>query len=171
MIGIAVGWAYAHLGEWAIHRYVLHGAAKKRGHPLSFHFHEHHRASRQNGFQDPIYDSHAFKWNAAGKEGLGLVLLTAAHLPLLPVAPFFTAAVVASTVQYYRVHKRAHVDPAWAREHTPWHYDHHMAPNQDANYGIRSDWVDRLLGTREPYVGTEREERDRARREAVRQAA
>ena len=56
------------------------------------------------------------------------------------------------------------MDPAWAREKVPWHYDHHMAPNQDANWGVRRDWVDRLMGTREVYCGTDKELKDRKRR-------
>lgn len=171
MIGLPIGWAYGHLAEWAIHRYVLHGVGKKRGMPFSFHYHEHHRNTRSNNFRDPIYDRLRLRWDGASKEAVGLGLLALAHLPLAPVAPWFTAAAVAGGVQYYRVHRRAHVDPAWCREHLPWHYDHHMAPNQEANWGVRSDWVDRLLGTREVYLGTPKELRDRARREARAQAA
>lgn len=170
MIGLPLGWAYGHVAEWALHRFVLHGAGKKRGHPLSFHFHEHHRASRLNNFHDDIYDGHPFKWNSGGKELVGLAALAAAHIPLVTVAPWFTAAVVASGVHYYRFHKRTHVDPEWTKQHAPWHYDHHMGPNQDANYGVRSDWVDRLMGSREPYLGTPRAARDEARR-AARSAA
>jgi len=167
MIGLPLGWAYGHVVEWALHKH-LHDAGKERGHPLSFHFHEHHSASRRNHFHDEIYEEHPFKWNGAGKELLGMAVLTAAHLPLVAVAPWFTAAVAASGLQYYRVHKRSHVDPEWARERLPWHYDHHMGPDQDCNYGVRRDWVDRVLGTRKRYLGTERAERDEARRWARR---
>ncbi len=165
MLGIPAAWAYSHVAEWAIHKYVLHGLGKKRSSYWSFHFHEHHRASRSHRFRDAIYVGHPFRWNGAGKELLGLTALTAAHLPLAPIAPFFVATVAASAVSYYRVHKRSHVDPEWAREHLPWHYDHHMGPNQDSNWGVRRDWVDRLAGTREPYIGTEKELKDRRRRE------
>ena len=64
-----------------------------------------------------------------------------------------------SAVRYYRVHKRAHRDPSWAREHLPWHYDHHMGPNQDANWCVTWPWFDWVMGTREHYVGTERDRR------------
>jgi sterol desaturase/sphingolipid hydroxylase (fatty acid hydroxylase superfamily) len=100
-----------------------------------------------------------------------LGLLTLAHVPLLPIAPWFTVTLFASGVQYYRVHKRSHLDTDWAREHIPWHYDHHMGPDQDANWGVRSDWVDRLLGTRVEYAGTEKEAKDRRRRERRAQPA
>ncbi len=64
----------------------------------------------------------------------------------------------------------SHLDPMWCRENLPWHYDHHMGPNQDMNYGVTTDWVDRLMGTREVYLGTQREVRDTVRRMAVAQA-
>lgn len=164
MIGIPVGWAYTHVAEWTLHKYLLHGRGKKRSSFWSFHFHEHHRHARTNEFGDAIYQGHPFKWNGAGKELLAVGAAVAAHLPLLPVAPFFVATVALGAARYYRVHKRSHVDPEWARENVPWHYDHHMAPNQDANWGVRRDWVDRLMGTREVYYGTEKELKDRARR-------
>ena len=34
----------------------------------------------------------------------------------------------------------------------PWHYDHHMGKNQNANWGVTTDWVDRLAGTRIKYL-------------------
>jgi len=166
MIGIPVAWAYGHCAEWAIHKFILHDRGKKKASFWSFHFHEHHSVSRRSNHHDPMYDTHPFKWNAAGKELFGLGLLTVAHLPLAPVAPFFFGTLVWSGLQYYRVHKRAHVDPEWAREHLAWHYDHHMGPNQDSNWGVRSDWVDRMMGTREEYAGTAKEARDWERRQA-----
>jgi sterol desaturase/sphingolipid hydroxylase (fatty acid hydroxylase superfamily) len=30
----------------------------------------------------------------------------------------------------------------------PWHYDHHMNANQDANWCVTKPWFDYLLGTR-----------------------
>jgi sterol desaturase/sphingolipid hydroxylase (fatty acid hydroxylase superfamily) len=76
------------------------------------------------------------------------------------VAPFFVLTSYYASYRYYRCHKRAHMDPAWAREHLPWHYDHHMGPNQHANWCVTRPWFDVLMGTREPYAGTERETRD-----------
>lgn len=156
MIGLPIGLLYANAGEWLIHKYVLHGAGKKKSSFWSFHFHEHHRNARKHAFVDPDYARSLFGWHAQTKETLGVVMLAVVHLPLLPVFPFFTGAVVYSAAHYYRVHKRAHQDPEWAKEHLPWHYDHHMGANQDANWGVTRPWFDDLLGTREPYLGTER---------------
>lgn len=168
MIGIPVGLLYANAGEWLIHKYVLHGRGKHRRSFWSFHFHEHHRHARAHDFFDPDYERPPLGWHAQGKELLALAGAAALHLPLLPVAPFFTGAVLYSIARYYRVHKRAHLDPAWAREHLPWHYDHHMGPDQDRNWCVTRPWFDRLMGTRDPYVGTEREAQDRARRARAR---
>jgi len=164
MIGIPIGLVASNAAEWYIHKNVLHGRGKRRESFWSFHFHEHHSASRRNGGHDPDYQRSPFAWNAQGKELLGLSLLAIPVLPLLPVAPFLAGTLVYCGVNYYRKHKRAHLDPAWAREHLPWHYDHHMGPNQDANWGVTRPWFDRIMGTRDPYVGTERERKDQARR-------
>ena len=182
MLGIPLGLLYSNAGEWVIHKHVLHGVGRKRDSFWSFHWLEHHRASRLNGFRDadyerPVFENHADEngkvvLNAQGKEALALIATGLAHAPLFPIAPFFTGTVMYALINYYRKHKKSHLDPEWAREHLPWHYDHHMAPNQDANWCVTRPWFDELMGTREPYVGTERERRDReraARREARRE--
>jgi sterol desaturase/sphingolipid hydroxylase (fatty acid hydroxylase superfamily) len=168
MIGIPLGLAYANAGEWLIHKHILHGLGKRRGSFWSFHWHEHHRAARKYDHYDPDYRRSLLGWNAQTKEAIGLVGLGLLHLPLFPVAPFFTGTLCYSLVNYYRVHKRAHLDPTWARAKLPWHYDHHMGPDQDANWCVTRPWFDRILGTRRPYLGTEKEARDRLRRETRR---
>ncbi len=166
MFGIPLGLLYANAGEWAIHKYVLHGLGKKKTSFWAFHWHEHHGASRRADFADPNYQKSTFGWHAQGKEAFGLVGLAALHLPLLPIAPFFTGAVLYSIARYHRVHKRSHLDPAWARENLTWHYDHHMGPDQDANWCVSKPWFDILMKTRKPYAFTEREERDLTRKHA-----
>lgn len=161
MLGFPLGLFYSNAGEWFIHRYVLHGRGKHRQSMWSFHWHEHHRASRLHDFKDSHYQRSIWGLHAQGKEALAVSCLAAAHVPLFPIAPFFTAAVWYSAWNYHRVHKRSHLDPDWARDNLPWHYDHHMAPNQNANWCVTRPWFDYLMGTREPYVGTEKE---RARR-------
>lgn len=165
LVGIALGLLYQNAGEWFVHKHVLHGAGRKRKSFWSFHWHEHHREARLHGFRDENYERPLFAWHAQSKEALALVGAGLVHLPLLPIAPFFTGAYLYGLARYYRVHKRAHQDPEWAREHLPWHYDHHMGPNQDANWCVSKPWFDQLMGTREPYVDTAREAEDVARRE------
>jgi sterol desaturase/sphingolipid hydroxylase (fatty acid hydroxylase superfamily) len=115
---------------------------------------------------DADYERPVIGRHAQGKEALGLLGVCVAHAPLFGVAPFFTGAVWCSAGLYYVRHRRAHLDPSWAREHLSWHYDHHMGPDQDANWCVTWPWFDHLMGTRVPYKDTPREERDRARRAA-----
>jgi sterol desaturase/sphingolipid hydroxylase (fatty acid hydroxylase superfamily) len=166
MVGIPIGLALANAGEWLIHKHVLHGLGRRRTSFWSFHWHEHHRSCRQNAVLDPAYLRPLRSWNAQSKEAAALAVGAAAFLPLAPIAPFLVGTFVYSAVNYYRKHKRAHLDPGWAREHLPWHYDHHMGPNQHANWCVTRPWFDRIMGTREPYAGTVREARDQARRAA-----
>jgi len=46
-----------------------------------------------------------------------------------------------------------------------WH-DHHMGPNQEANWCVTQPWFDYVMGTRELYAGTPREARDWGRHNA-----
>ncbi len=171
MIGIPLGLLAANASEWAVHRYLLHGLGKKRESYWSFHWHDHHRNVRRNGHDDPDYAKPLWKSEGMLKEALGLAGAAVAVAPLFPVAPFFVGTLWYSAANYYRVHRRSHLDAEWAREHLPWHYDHHMGPNQNANWCVTRPWFDDLLGTREPYVGTEREAADQAKRDARAAAA
>jgi sterol desaturase/sphingolipid hydroxylase (fatty acid hydroxylase superfamily) len=167
MIGIPLGLAFANAMEWVIHKHVLHGLGKKRDSFFAFHWHDHHRSSRANAMGDPRYEEAArFQWDARTKELVGMGVTLLPFLPLAPVAPFFVGALVYSSVDYYRKHSHSHRDPAWAREHLPWHYDHHMGPDQDANWCVTRPWMDELMGTRKRYAFTEREARDLERRAA-----
>jgi hypothetical protein len=167
VIGIPIGLAFANATEWLVHKYILHGLGRHKKSFWSFHWHTHHKHARQQGHLDPDYHGSLWKWNGQSKEALALTLSGLTYLPLAPVAPFFVGTMIYSIVNYYRKHKRAHLDPEWARENLPWHYDLHMGPNQHANWCVTRPWMDILMGTREPYVGTEREAADRAKRERL----
>ena len=154
-----LGYLWATFIEYVVHRWIFHGVGKRRGSIFSFHWHQHHSASRKNQMLEPCYIRREWAWNGYTRELGGMVFLGAIHLPVLLVSPAFVLGVWAWCVAYHSVHRKTHVDPQWARDHCSWHYDHHMAPNQDANYGVTSDWMDRLMGTREHYVGTAREQK------------
>jgi len=164
MIGIPLGLAAANATEWVVHKYVLHGLGKDRRSFWAFHWHEHHKNARRNGHHDPDYRRSVFGVHAKGKEAGALALAALAAAPFARRAPFFVGTLFYCGLNYYFKHKRAHLDPDWARAHLPWHYDHHMGPNQNANWCVTRPWFDHVMGTREPYVGTERELKDRARR-------
>jgi hypothetical protein len=151
MIGIPIGLAYVNITEWLIHKYWLHGLGQNKKSFWSFHWHEHHREARKHDMEDPSYTKSVFSSAARGKEVLGLIGGALVVTPLLPVAPFFTATVWYRTVRYYQLHKKAHLDPAWAKEHLPWHYDHHMGKDQNANWCVTHPWFDHVMGTRKIY--------------------
>ena len=173
LIGFGVGVIYSNGVEWFIHRFVLHGLGRRRESFWSFHWHEHHQLARRHAMHDPHYETPPWSWNGQGKEMFALLLAVVVHVPLLPWVPGFVLGVWYSTVNYYIKHRHAHLDPEWARRKLPWHVDHHMARNQDANWCVTRPWFDWILGTRVPYVGTEEEAEDvaRARKRAERHVA
>ena len=156
MLGIPVAFTVFSLGEWAAHRYLLHGLGRDKQSRFAFHYHEHHQAVRRNGFYDPAYEGPVWSTPTQSREAIGLTLIGLAHLPLLPIAPFYTSTIWYCLARYRHDHRKAHLDPEWGRNHLPSHYDHHMG-DQDKNFAIVWPWVDRLLGTREPFVGTDHE--------------
>lgn len=167
MIGFPLGLVYANALEWVVHKHILHGLGKNKKSFWSFHWHEHHNHARREAMHDKMYGSVTLEWNARTKEVVALLAGALVHAPLLPVAPFFTLAVWVSAANYYRVHSRAHLDPAWANEHLPWHVDHHMGGNQHANWCVSLPLWDHVMGTREKYLGTQKHSED-VRRQAVR---
>ncbi len=156
MIGIPLALAVFGYGEWAIHKYLLHGVGRDRRSRLSFHYHDHHQAVRRNGGYDPAYEGPPWSSATQAREATGLAVIGAAHAPLLVVAPFYTATIWYCLYRYRRDHRRAHLDPGWARDRLPWHYDHHLG-DQERNFGVAWAWFDVLAGTREVFTGSERE--------------
>ena len=147
--GLVLGMLHANAVEWVVHKYVLHGLGRKKGSLWRFHWAQHHRIARKNGMYDKSYEQPFWVWNARGKEIAGILGLALLHLPLIHVAPWFTAAVMFSSGNYLYRHRKAHVDVEWGRKHMPHHYDHHMGENQDANWCVSYPWLDLILGTRE----------------------
>ncbi|HEY1086710.1 MAG TPA: hypothetical protein VGE37_03410 [Archangium sp.] len=152
MIGIPLGLAAANAGEWLIHKHWLHGLGRNKKSFWAFHWHEHHREAYRNDMIDPQYERSVFTWSPQGKEALALVLGAVALAPAFPVAPFFTGTVWYSMARYYRLHKKSHQDPAWAKEHLPWHADHHLGRDQNANWCVTHPWFDYVMQTRKPYA-------------------
>ncbi|MFQ3216020.1 hypothetical protein [Paraperlucidibaca sp.] len=148
MLGIPIGLITANAVEWAMHKYVLHGMGRDRGSFWSFHFHEHHKVVRQHDYYDPNYEKFPLGLHAQGKEAWSLIAASAVLVPVFPIAPFFVGTLWYSAANYYRVHKHSHQDPEWARQHVPWHYDHHMGSQASANWCVTKPWFDYLMGTR-----------------------
>ena len=161
---VFLGWIYGHIAEYALHRWLLHGVAIKTKKYLLFHFYEHHSKARSSLMLDDIYKFHDIRWNAATKEITGLIFLLLVHVPLYFFVPAFYVMLLHAAAVYYFIHRKSHINFEWAKQTVPWHYDHHMGPNQHANYGVRSDLMDRIFKTRVPYHGTTKERADHVRR-------
>jgi sterol desaturase/sphingolipid hydroxylase (fatty acid hydroxylase superfamily) len=87
-------------------------------------------------------------WNTQSKELVVLAGLVVLHLPLLSAFPWFTGALYLSITLYYHQHRRAHLDPAWAKRSLPWHYAHHLDGNSNANWCVTYPLFDYVMGTR-----------------------
>ena len=149
VIQFLLGLLYANAGEWLMHKYILHGLGKNRHSFWSYHWHEHHAACAKNDMLDRGYQSvNLTTWNAQTKELSVLAGIVLLHVPLFVLYPFFTGAVYASLMLYYYKHRKAHLDPAWAKRHLQWHYDHHIGGNCTANWCVTWPWFDYLMGTR-----------------------
>ena len=171
MLGFALGIVASNASEWLIHKYVLHGIGRTKGTFWSFHFHEHHKNVRKAGGRDPMYELPFREAPSKAKEALGLIGTALLATPLLPYAPGFVAGAWLNTAAYYGIHRKAHTDPEWARKWVPWHVDHHLGPDQDKNWCVTFPLADWVMGTREPWVGTEAEAAHRARAEAKKSPA
>ena len=171
VIGWPIGILLGNLGEWAIHKHILHGSGKRKGAFFNFHFYDHHAEARKNDMVDASYRTAWLGggWNPRTKEATSLIVGAMPWLFLLPYAPGLAAAFLYCSWNYYWVHKKAHLDPEWAKTNLPWHWDHHMGQNQDANWCVTRPWFDDLLGTRIKYLGTDAESgsRKKARRPAA----
>ena len=139
---------YTNLGEWLFHKLILHGLGKNPGSIWAFHWQEHHVICSQNAMLDPGYRILKLSaWNAQTKELAVFALLVLAHLPLLWFYPVFYLTLYASITLYYFKHRKAHIEPGWAKRHLSWHYDHHMNPNS-GNWCVTWPLFDVLLRTR-----------------------
>lgn len=156
MLGIPLALAVFGYGEWATHKYLLHGVGRRKNSSMAFHFHQHHQAVRRNGGYDPAYEGPPWSSTTQAREAIGLSFVALAHVPLFPFAPFYTSTIWYCLGRYRRVHRRSHLDPVWGRDHLPHHYDHHMG-DQDKNFGVVWSWFDIVARTREIFVGTDKE--------------
>ena len=156
VLQVAIAWAYSHVLEYCLHRWLLHNRKRKQW--FRNHFGDHHRIARKNMmFDSKAYDSLTIKGDPEIK---GLIVLALLHAPVVILWPFAYAYLVIAACTYFLVHRRAHQDFRWARKYVPWHYDHHMGKNQNVNWGVRLPWVDHLMGTRVHWKGEQREEQE-----------
>lgn len=160
-----VGRVFAAACEWAVHRYLFHELGKRKGSMFAFHWREHHRACRKVEMKDGayVYGSLRNTRNGRAREVWTLTVACLLMVPLMAVVPGFVLGAWYGAWRYHWCHRQSHLDPAWGKANLRWHYDHHMAPNQDANWGVSNEWFDRWMGTRTPWAGPKvsRAHRDR----------
>lgn len=152
--GFCVGLLLANGFEWVAHKYILHGThrtGKARYSPVpeSMKSHwQHHREVRKTDFHDHAYVQGISHWRTKNEIVSLAVVAGAASLVFYPLSKGMALAALYSAGNYYYIHRRAHLQPDWSRKKVPWHYDHHMNTNQDANWCVTKPWFDYLLGTR-----------------------
>ncbi|MCU4615881.1 sterol desaturase family protein [Acinetobacter lwoffii] len=152
--GFLAGLVVANGFEWFAHKYVLHGVhrpGKSRYSPVpeSMRSHwEHHRIVRKTEFSDFGYVEGLDNWRTRNEIASLAVVATVFGLSFYPFSKGMSLATLYSAGNYYYLHRRAHLEPEWAKKKLPWHYDHHMNSNQDANWCVTKPWFDYLLGTR-----------------------
>jgi len=153
MIGFPIALVVANGFEWYAHKYLLHGVPKQGQPryspvPLNMKSHwAHHKLVRTEGYYDGAYVEGWSNWRTRN-EITSLLKITAVTTLFFPVAPFFTLGTYYAAGKYFYVHRRSHLDPEWAKKNIPWHYDHHMNSNQDANWCVTRPWFDYIMGTR-----------------------
>ena len=138
---------YANLLEWVIHKYIFRGLGKNKNSKFAGHWHTHHKLCRKNDNKDETYKE--FPPHPSVKQELSsLLILALAHTPIIFFSPFFYISLVYFTIRYFFIHRKTHTDVEWGKKYFPWHYEHHMGKDQDANWGVTNPLWDHILGTR-----------------------
>ena len=152
--GVVAGLVIANGYEWFAHKYLLHGVHRK-GKPrfsptpkqMESHW-AHHREARKQGFSDDCYVEGLENCSTRNELMSLAVAAGVASVVFYPFSKGMALAAIYSAGNYYYVHRRAHLEPDWAKRTIPWHYDHHMNSNQDANWCVTRPWFDYVMGTR-----------------------
>ena len=152
--GFIAGIVIANGFEWFAHKYILHGThrtGKPRfspvPHSMKSHW-EHHREVRKQSFFDDGYVEGLSNWRTKNEVISLAVVVAAFGTAFLPVSKGMALSTVYCACNYYYIHRRSHLEPDWAKKTIPWHYDHHMNSNQDANWCVTKPWFDYIMGTR-----------------------
>jgi hypothetical protein len=152
--GFLAGLVIANGFEWFAHNIILHGkhrVGKPRYSPVpkSMKSHwEHHREVRKQKYYDDGYEQGWANWRTRNEIiSLSIVAVTATAVAY-PFSKGVAAGFVYSACNYFYTHRRSHMQPEWGKKTIPWHYDHHMNANQDANWCVTKPWFDYIMGTR-----------------------
>jgi len=92
---------------------------------------------------DPGYESVVSSWF----EIEALTIAAFIHFPVIFFFPASYLTLVISLVSYYLLHRKSHLNVEWGKKWMPWHYAHHMGPDQNKNWGVRLPIIDLLMRT------------------------
>ena len=138
-----MGFFYANFLDWGVH-VLLH---KPRGNSkLKFHW-KHHKIARRNNNHDPDYKLKIWH-NETYLTVAGMLL----HLPLVFVWPSFAWTAISYAFVYVILHRKTHQHVEFFKKWCPWHYEHHMGRNQNANWCVVCPMMDYIMGTREKWL-------------------
>ena len=135
---------YCNFLEYIFHRFILHRYGKNKQSLFRYHW-EHHIETRRNCMKDPQYTSTSV---VMLKELLAVLILIIIHTPTCYIHPALYILILLYAVNYFRVHKKAHIFPEWATLQCRWHIEHHLG-NQDKNFNIVFPLFDYIFRTRE----------------------
>jgi sterol desaturase/sphingolipid hydroxylase (fatty acid hydroxylase superfamily) len=141
-----LGFLYANFLDWYIHILLHKPKGKSR---FKFHW-KHHGVARKNGNLDNDYSQKLFH-NETWLTLAGVAL----HLPLLYVWFSFAATAIVYALLYAILHRRTHQNVEFYKKWMPWHYEHHMGKNQNANWCVLVPFMDYIMGTREKWLDQE----------------
>ena len=113
-----------------------------------FKFHwKHHGIARRNDNYDPDYEKAI--WHNETKITFVAILF---HAPLLVLWPPFGAVAIMYAAAYMVLHRKSHQHVEFFKRWMPWHYEHHMGKNQNANWCVICPLMDHLMGTRVKWL-------------------
>ncbi|MDC9728711.1 MAG: sterol desaturase family protein [Methyloprofundus sp.] len=136
----------ANAGEWAMHRYLLHGLGKRRKSIWAYHLYEHHLISKKLDMVDPGYQKWPKFWNSQAKELFVLISILLVNAPFFLWANGYAWGMSFAVISYYLLHRKAHKDINWAKKYLPWHYRHHIG-NSNTNWCVSYPLFDYLMGS------------------------
>jgi len=145
---IVLGWFYCHIGEYFIHKNILHSRRKIFKNSFKFHFKNHHKNSRKDDMKEKKYGNQSLYDLFFDVEIRMLFLIGVIHFPIFLLFPYFYLAIVWSLFSYYFIHRITHTNVEFGKKYFPWHYDHHMGKNQHVNWGVRLPIFDYIMSTR-----------------------
>ena len=138
MIMFLIGFVYACMMEWAVHKFLFHDLGKKKNSIFAFHLRQHHLNCLKNNNLDRNFSS---------REIPGILFLLLAHCPLYFFIPTFFYSLCCYGALFVIIHNLCHINSNFGKKWFPWHWDHHMK-HQNHNFNVVLPMADYLLGTR-----------------------